>query len=68
MKIHDGYAIEVAIRSISNPENTSYVVISTETERFVNDIYDHKKELRSSNELHEDFQNQKEMNFIEKER
>ena len=31
--------------------NTSYVVISRETERFVNEIHDHKEELRSSNEL-----------------
>ena len=30
----------------------------------MNDIYDHKKELRSSNELHEDFQNQKEIFFL----
>ena len=26
-KIVDGYGIEVAIQSIANPENTSYVVI-----------------------------------------
>ena len=37
VKILDKYGTEVAIQSISNPENTSYVVISTETDRFVNE-------------------------------
>ena len=50
VKILDGYGIEVAIPSIANPANTSYVVISRETKRFVNEIHDHK-EFRSSNEL-----------------
>ena len=31
--------------------NTSNVVISRVTERFVNEIHDHKEELRSSDEL-----------------
>ena len=30
----DGYGIEVTIPSIVDPANTSYVVISRETERF----------------------------------
>ena len=47
----DGYGKEVAIQSIANPEYTTYVVISREEERFVNDIHDHRQELRSSNEL-----------------
>ena len=51
MKILDGFGIEDALPSIVNPANTSYVVISRETERFVNEIHDHKEELRSSNEL-----------------
>ena len=36
--------------------NTSCVVISRETERFVNEIHDHKEELRSSNGLLTDLQ------------
>ena len=43
--------IEVAIPSIINLANTSYVVISKDTERFVNQIHDQKEELRSSTEL-----------------
>ena len=39
IEILDGYGIEVAIQSISNPENTSYVVITREAERFVNEIH-----------------------------
>ena len=50
VKILDGYGIEIAIPSIVNPANTSYVVISRETERYVNDIHAHP-ELRSSDEL-----------------
>ena len=46
-----GYGIEVAIPSIVNPANTSYVVISRETERLVNVTHDHKAEFRSSSEL-----------------
>ena len=48
--------VEVAIQSIANPENTSYVVITREAERLVNDIHDHKLELRSSDELLADLQ------------
>ena len=36
VNIIDGHGIEVAIPSIANPTDTSYVVISRETERFVN--------------------------------
>ena len=50
VKILDGYGIEIAIPSIDNPVNTSYVVISTETQRFLNETHDHK-DLRSSDEL-----------------
>ena len=56
VKIHDGYSTEVAILSICNPEDTSYVLFSRETERFVNEIRDHIAEVRSSNELLEDLQ------------
>ena len=51
VEILDGYGIEVAIQSISNPENTSHVVITREAERFVIEIHDHRQELRASNEL-----------------
>ena len=51
VKILDEYGTEVAIPSIANPTYTSYVVISREAERFVNEIHDQKEELRSSNEL-----------------
>ena len=34
VKILDGYGIDVAIPSLVSPANTSYVVISRETERF----------------------------------
>ena len=50
MNILDGYGIEVAVPSIINPANTSYVVISRETERFVNELHNHIEELMSSNE------------------
>ena len=47
----DEYGFEVAIPSICKRGGTSYVVISREAERLVNEIHDHKEELRSSNEL-----------------
>ena len=31
--------------------DTSYVVVSREAERFVNEIHDHTEEVRSSHEL-----------------
>ena len=40
--------MEVAIPSIANPMNTSYVVISREEERFVNELHDYKEEVRSN--------------------
>ena len=42
VKIHGEYGIEVAIPSIANSTYTSYVVISREAERFVNEIHDHR--------------------------
>ena len=56
VKILDGYGIEVDIPSVEIPLDTSYVVISRETNRFVNEIHDHKEELSSSSELLTDFQ------------
>ena len=51
VKILDGYGMEVAIESVANPEYKTYVVKSREKERLVNEIHDHRQELRSSNEL-----------------
>ena len=51
MEILDEYGFEVSIPSICKPWDTSYVVISRETERFANEIHDHKEEVKSSNEL-----------------
>ena len=48
--------IEIANQPLARLANASYVVISRETERFVNEIHDHKQELRSSNELLTAFQ------------
>ena len=56
VKILEEYGLEMSILSFVNPANTSYVVISRETEHFVNEIHDHKEELRSSNKLLTDFQ------------
>ena len=56
MKILEEYGLQISITSTLNPLETSYVVISRETERFVDDIHDHKQELRSSDELLTAFQ------------
>ena len=52
---------KLQIQSIANSENTSYVVISREEERFVIEIHDHKQELRSSNEMLANIKNQEEV-------
>ena len=39
VKILDKYGIEVVIQRITNPEHTTYVVISREEERLVNEIH-----------------------------
>ena len=65
VKFLGGYGIKVAIPSVANPMDTSYVVISRETERFVNETHDHKEELRSSNELLTDFQGSGRSEFYE---
>ena len=46
----------VPIPSTVDLQDTSYVVISRETERLVNEIRDHKAKVRSSNELLGDLQ------------
>ena len=42
MKILDKYGAEVSIPSICKPGDVTYVVISRETERFVNEIHIHE--------------------------
>ena len=59
VKILDEYGLEVAIPSICRPGDTSYVVISRETERLVNEIHKHNAEVRSSNELLRNLQESK---------
>ena len=56
VKIVEEHGIEIANPSIDKPANASYVVISRETKRFVDEIHDHKEELRSSDELLTAFQ------------
>ena len=51
VKIIDEHGIEIAIPSIARLANPIYVVISRDTECFVNGIHDHKEELRSSDEM-----------------
>ena len=41
-KILDEHGIEIAIPSICKPGGVAYVVISRETERFVNEIHTHE--------------------------
>ena len=49
MRIFEEYGSEISIPSFFNLEERSYVVISRETERFVDEIHDHKEEFISSN-------------------
>ena len=51
VKILDEYGMEVAIPPMTNPTYTFYFAVSLETERFLNEIHDHKEEFRSSNKL-----------------
>ena len=60
VKILDDYGMEVAIPSICRPGDVTYVVISRETERFVNEIHTHEAKIRSSRELLENSQESKE--------
>ena len=51
VKIIEEHGSEISIPSTLNSREASHVVISRETQRFVHEIHDHKKELRSSSEL-----------------
>ena len=42
----DKYCIEVATQTSANPEYTTYVVISREEERLLNEIHDHKRDTK----------------------
>ena len=69
VKKFDKYRLEVAIPSIAYLVNTSYVVISRETERFVNEIHDHqKKSSGPAANCSLTFRDQKEVNSMEKKR
>ena len=59
VNILDEYGLEVAIPSICKPGDVTYVVISRETERFVNEIHAHEAQTRSSRELLENLQESK---------
>ena len=52
--------LEVAIPSMCKPGDVTYVVISRETERFVNEIHTHEAETRPSGEPSENLQESKE--------
>ena len=60
VKILDEYVVGLAILSICKPGDVTYVVISRETERFVNEIHTHEARIRSSCELLENSQESKE--------
>ena len=60
VKILDEYGLEVAIPSICKPGDVTYVVISRETERLVNESHTHEAETRSSMELLENLEESKE--------
>ena len=59
VKLLDEHEVEVAIPSVCKTDVT-YVVISTETERFVNDIHTREAKTRSSRELLKNPQESKE--------
>ena len=60
MKILDEYGLEVVIPSICKPGDVMCVVISRETERFVNEIHTHNPKVRSSKELLDNLEESKE--------
>ena len=60
--------LEISIPSTLKHETTSYFVITRGSERFVDEIHDHKNELRPSTELLTAFQNQKGENLVWKKR
>ena len=67
VEIVDKYVKEIAIPSVADPKNTSYVVITRGADRFVNEIHEHKQQLRSSSELLAEVL-QEEVKFMKKEK
>ena len=51
MKILGQPGLEISIPSTLKHETTSYVMISKATKRFVDEVHDHRDELRPSTEL-----------------
>ena len=51
VKILDQYGLEIAIPSANERQRTSHVMITRGTNRFVEEVHDHKVELRPSTEL-----------------
>ena len=51
VKILGQPGLEIAIPSTHNHEATSYVIITRGTQQFVDEVHDHKDELRPSTEL-----------------
>ena len=51
VKILDEYGVEVAVPSICKPGDVTYVLISTETEHFMNENHTHEAKTRFSGEL-----------------
>ena len=58
MKILGRPGLEISIPSTLKHETTSYVVITRQTERFVDELHDFNSEFRSSTELLSAFQAQ----------
>ena len=51
VKILDQHGLEIANPSLHNHETATHVVITRGTNRFVDEVHDHKVELRPSTEL-----------------
>ena len=67
-KILDGFGIEVVIPSMANPMDTSYVGISRETKRFVNELMITKKSSGPVTNCSQTFQGSGRSEFYEEER
>ena len=66
VKTLDGYGIEVAIPPVASPMNTSYVVTSRETDRFVNEILITNTSSGPVANCSQTFKDQKEVNYMKK--
>ena len=68
VKILDEHGVEVAVPSICKPGDVTCVMISRETERFVNEIPSHEAKTRSSRNHSNVFKNPKKSCLTNKER